>query len=31
MENRVVIGVDEERIRHRFHEAAHALKLRSIG
>jgi 5-methylthioadenosine/S-adenosylhomocysteine deaminase len=31
MENREVTGVDEERIRHRFHEAAHALKLRSIG
>ena len=31
MENREVIGVDEERIRHRFHESAHALKQRSIG
>ena len=31
MENRGVVGVDEERIRHRFHEAAHKLKTRSIG
>jgi 5-methylthioadenosine/S-adenosylhomocysteine deaminase len=31
MENREVLGVDEERIRHRFHEAAHNLKHRSIG
>lgn len=31
MENREVLGVDEQRIRHRFHEAAHALKKRSIG
>ena len=31
MENRVVAGVDEERIRHRFHESAHRLKQRSLG
>jgi 5-methylthioadenosine/S-adenosylhomocysteine deaminase len=31
MENRVVAGVDEERVRHKFHEAAHALKQRSLG
>jgi 5-methylthioadenosine/S-adenosylhomocysteine deaminase len=31
MENRVVAGVDEERIRHRFHELAHDLKRRSLG
>ena len=30
MENRVVAGVDEERIRHRFHELAHDLKNRSL-
>lgn len=30
MENREVIGIDEERIRHRFHETAHALKQRSL-
>ena len=30
MENRVVTGVDEERIRHRFHELAHDLKSRSL-
>lgn len=31
MENRVVAGVDEERIRHQFHERAHALKKRSLN
>lgn len=31
MENRIVAGVDEERIRHRFHEAAHDLRRRSLG
>ena len=31
MENREVIGVDEERIRARFHESAHDLRRRSLG
>lgn len=31
MKDRVVVGVDEERIRHRFHESAHSLRRRSLG
>ena len=31
MEERQVTGVDEERIRAKFHEAAHALRRRSLG
>ena len=31
MENREVTGIDEERIRARFHEAAHKLRRRSLG
>ncbi|MFM8553683.1 MAG: amidohydrolase [Acidimicrobiales bacterium] len=31
MENREVTGIDEERIRARFHEAAHDLRRRSLG
>jgi len=31
MENRVVTGVDEARIRARFRELSHALRKRSLG
>jgi 5-methylthioadenosine/S-adenosylhomocysteine deaminase len=31
MENRQVIGIDEDEIRAKFHEKAHALKKKSLG